>query len=130
MDWTSIAIGGAVGLVVGIWATNIYHKILVIMAMRSIQKKLGINAEELIRKAVDEAVPDPDLTTARAVRCEYAQEQLFAYDAATSAFMAQGRTLADLRERLHRDYGTDTEFVLEFDVSDEVKQRILKELQS
>lgn len=100
----------AVGIVVGIWAANVFHRVMIKMVL----KEMGIDSHEKLKKFTTELQEDlrkrdpeayaalmRDIAEEREqevirVRLEQHQGILFAYRESDSQFLGQGNTREDL----------------------------------
>lgn len=94
----------AIGLLVGIMVMHLASKIMMWWAMRSMERDLGMSMEEIVSQVMSKS-QSADHQEMQDIDAEYAEGEIFFYDAQTSVFLAKGRTFEEVMQRYHERFG-------------------------
>lgn len=127
MDFFEVAIIWFSGFVVGWLVLRTIVKIQVALTLRAIERELKVDINKVINELEEQAQQEQTTPRARQLKCEYHQGQLYVWDSETGEFVAQGPTLDHLKNFLREKFGTE-EFVLNFEIDDEGRRRLIEGL--
>ena len=127
MDFFTLIIVWISGFVAGWLVLRLIVKVQVALTLRALERELKVDINKVISDLEEQAQQEKPPSAVRQLKCEYHQGQLYLWDGETNEFIAQGPTIEYLKTFLRERFGQQ-EFVLNFEVDEEARRRIAKEL--